>query len=264
MEGNSERKEACGNAAAAPSISFENICLSFNGSALFKNLNFEVEAGLCTCILGPSGCGKSTLLKLISGNPSLTYTGRIRFSGGKRQDHKAAWMAQNDLLMPWMRIIDNVLLGATLRAPGFKKTVSEALRKKAAALLIEAGLGGYEQAYPSALSGGMRQRVALLRTLMEDRQVLLMDEPFSALDALTRIRLQNLAAGMIKGATVLLVTHDPMEALRMGDRIHVMSGTPVQMGSVLHLPGNPPRDAGDPQTAGLYAGLLKRLMGEVS
>ena len=120
-------------------------------------------------------------------------------------------MGQNDLLLPWLSLLDNILLGAKLRN---EETV--ALQSKARFLMAEAGLTGYEDALPATLSGGMRQRGALLRTLMEERPVLLMDEPFSALDALARMKLQNLSAQLTRKATVLLVTHDPMEALRMG------------------------------------------------
>lgn len=164
-------------------------------------------------------------------------------------------MGQNDLLLPWLPLMDNVLLGARLR-----RELSDPLRRKALQLIREAGLTGYEQALPSALSGGMRQRAALLRTLMEQRPVLLMDEPFSALDALTRVRLQNLAARLTQGSTVVLVTHDPLEALRLGHRIIVLAGSPVQAASIIDLEGTPPRDPGDPSATGQYAGLLALLM----
>ena len=108
----------------------------------------------------------------------------------------------------------------------------------------------------------MRQRAALLRTLMEDRPVILMDEPFSALDALTRLKLQDLAADLVAGATVLLVTHDPLEALRLGNRIHVMTGQPATIGTALIPESSPPRSPDDPDVAGLHTTLLDRLMGE--
>ena len=107
----------------------------------------------------------------------------------------------------------------------------------------------------------MRQRVALLRTLMEERSVILMDEPFSALDALNRLKLQNLSADLVRGATVLLVTHDPLEALRLGHQIHVMTGRPATIGPALVPPGNPPRNPGDPAIAALHGELLERLVG---
>ena len=240
-----------------PAIVFDHVSLSYADQVLFQDLSFKVEGGCCTCLLGPSGCGKSTILKLISGHSSLVYTGEIRFAGAGNQPQKTAWMAQDDLLLPWLNVVENVLLGARLR-----REVTERRRLKAGELLVEAGLAEYVHALPAALSGGMRQRVALLRTLMEDRQVLLMDEPFSALDALTRVRLQNLSSRLIKGATVLLVTHDPMEALRMGDRILVLGGKPVRVEAEIALTGSPPRQAGDPEIATRYPELLDKLMTE--
>jgi putative hydroxymethylpyrimidine transport system ATP-binding protein len=132
-------------------------------------------------------------------------------------------------------------------------------RKEASSLLRDAGLGKYINALPADLSGGMRQRAALLRTLMEGRPVILMDEPFSALDALTRLKLQDLAARLVKGATVLMVTHDPLEALRLGHSIYVMTGRPAKISDALIPPGSPPRNPGDPAVVSLQAKLLDRL-----
>ncbi len=235
-----------------PTILFENICLSFEDKVLFDDLSFSVTTGKCTCILGPSGCGKSTLLRLASGNTTIPYSGNITYPTASNE---VGWMSQDDLLLPWMSVLDNVLLGAKLRGE-----VSEELRSKATKLLEEAGLLNYHDALPRALSGGMRQRTALLRTLMEERPVLLMDEPFSALDALTRLKLQNLAAKMTRGKTVLLVTHDPMEALRMGDEIIVFSGTPVSATNIKALEGTPPHAPDTPQMAQSYTDLLAKLM----
>lgn len=239
----------------APALSFKNICLSFDRKPLFENLEFHAEGGLCSCILGPSGCGKSTLLKLVTGKSHLPFSGNIISSNKGDHRPQTAWMSQSDLLLPWKSVLDNVLLGSTLRGEN-----SLVKKEKAITLLNEAGLGNVINAFPSALSGGMRQRVALLRTLMEERPVLLMDEPFSALDALTRIQLQNITSRLIRGTTTLLVTHDPMEALRMGDRVFVMAGSPVKLGASLDLPGLPPRDTGSPEIAVHYSKLLKRLM----
>lgn len=259
--GKKEEKTALGSRGktktVAPGIRLENVSFSFPETPVFSKLNFKIEGGLCTCILGPSGCGKSTLLHLISNNPNYSYSGQIFFDNGSRIEGNIAWMAQKDLLLPWLTVLDNVLLGAKLR-----NQISEDLKKKAIKLLNEIGLQNCEQKYPSELSGGMQQRTALLRTLMENRQVILMDEPFSALDALTRIKLQNLTAKLIKGSTVLLVTHDPMEALRLGDRIHVISGTPAKAGEVIIPPGDTPRNSSDAKIVSLNAHLLDKLLGE--
>ncbi len=241
----------------APSIHFEALSFSFPGNPVFSGLNLTIESGLCTCILGPSGCGKSTLLRLISGSADLKYTGSICFGDKGPQKGRTAWMAQKDLLLPWMSVLDNILLGYLLRG-----TVTTEIKDKAEATLADAGLHGLSEKLPSELSGGMRQRVALLRTLMEDRPVILMDEPFSALDALTRIKLQNLTVQLIRDATVLLVTHDPMEALRVADRIYVLSGNPARAGAVIIPPGNKPRDVSTAAVASLNAQLLVQLLGE--
>lgn len=240
-------------ACPAPAIIIDRLSLDFDNKPLFREVSLRLPAGSTTCILGPSGCGKSTLLKLIAGAVNLPYSGQIRFE--PEQSRNVAWMGQNDLLLPWLSLVDNVLLGARLRG-----TVPPTLRERALHLIREAGLAGYEQALPSTLSGGMRQRAALLRTLMEARPVLLMDEPFSALDALTRVRLQNLAARLTVGATVILVTHDPLEALRLADRIVVLAGSPIEVAEVLAPGGTTPRQANDPVITAHYAPLLTLLM----
>lgn len=243
----------------APGIYFEEISLSYNGKKLFDRFSATVPGGQCTCLLGPSGCGKSTMLGLVSGNRALSYSGRVRLAPGQDVEHAIGWMAQSDLLLPWLTVLDNVLLGARLRGE-----LSPSVREKAEGLLVEAGLGGKGGLLPGQLSGGMRQRVALLRTLMEERPVILMDEPFSALDALTRMKLQNLAARLTRGRTVLMVTHDPLEALRLADRIIVLHDLPVRIASVLEVHGLTPRDPDDPEIQQKYPHLLRELLAEVN
>ncbi len=161
-------------------------------------------------------------------------------------------MAQTDLLLPWLNVLDNVLLGSRLRG-------ERPDRQRALELLARVGLADAALARPETLSGGMRQRAALARTLMEDRPVVLMDEPFSGLDALTRLRLQALAAELLAGRTVLLITHDPLEALRLGDQVLVMNGRPATLHILPDLPGIPPRDPGDPAVQAAYRAILRRL-----
>jgi putative hydroxymethylpyrimidine transport system ATP-binding protein len=147
---------------------------------------------------------------------------------------------------------DNVTLGARLRG-------EPADREQARQLIARTGLTRQTSQLPATLSGGQRQRAALARTLMEDRPVVLMDEPFSALDAITRARLQALAATLLSGRTVLLVTHDPLEALRLGHRIHVMAGQPVRIEPAIEPQGQPPRDLHDGALLALQGDLLARL-----
>ena len=226
--------------------------MSYTGRVLFNDLSITLAAGVFTCLLGPSGVGKTTLLRLIAGLAPEGATATVSCGDGRPIGGRIAYMAQQDLLLPWLSVLDNVLIGARLR--GEPRDEARALR------LIEAvGLKANAHNRPALLSGGMRQRAAVARTLMEDRPVVLMDEPFSALDAITRLRLQNLAAELLKDRTALLVTHDPLEALRIGHRIYVMAGAPARLDRALEPPGQPPREPGDPTLLALHAELLARL-----
>ncbi len=242
---------------SAPEITLTDVSFGFSGRPLFSSFDFKISGGVWTCLLGPSGCGKSTLLRLISGSLKGHESGRIHFGSADDATHQTAWMAQKDLLFPWLSVLKNVLLGARLRG-----TVSRGDETAALSLIDAAGLGDYREALPATLSGGMRQRVALLRTLMEKRSVILMDEPFSALDAITRVKLQDLAVKLVQNATVLLVTHDPLEALRLGHRIHVMTGLPARLSPAIVPPGTPPRRLDDPDITRLHGDLLKALVGD--
>ena len=236
------------------SIHIEHLNFSFAGQPLLRDITCSIPGGRWTCLLGPSGCGKSTLLRLISGSLQCDQ-GTIAIHHTAQRN--VAWMAQDDLLLPWMKVVDNVCLGHKLRGE-----MNDAVRNRALTLLTQAGLGEHADTLPDQLSGGMRQRVALLRTLMEDCPVILMDEPFSRLDALTRLTLQDLAAELLQGRTVLLVTHDPLEALRLGHEIHVMSGAPATLTEPFVPPGLPPRDIGRPEVAALQSELIQRLRQE--
>lgn len=240
-------------------VSCKNISVVYDGVPLFKHLSLHFEEGKCTCLLGPSGCGKSTLIRVLAGATSVAYEGQVCFQVNSKKEQAVAWMSQKDLLLPWLTVIDNTMLGAKLRG-----SVHDIVRNKATQMLASAGLENYAYKYPAVLSGGMRQRVALLRTLMEERPVILMDEPFSALDTLTRLKLQDFAAQRTFGKTVILVTHDPMEALRLGDRIVVLGGSPAEVVADMSPGGVVPRKSSSPTVAREYPVLLKNLLGEVS
>jgi putative hydroxymethylpyrimidine transport system ATP-binding protein len=167
-------------------------------------------------------------------------------------------MAQQDLLMPWLNVLDNTLIGARLRG----EKITPELKQKAIALLEESGLKNTDQLLPAKLSGGMRQRVALVRTLLENRPIILMDEPFSSLDIITRLKLQNLACKLLANHTVLLVTHDPLEALRLGDYIYTMTGAPVKIDGPIKPEGVAPRDPTDMDLLQQHAKLLQMLAAE--
>ena len=237
--------------SSAPAVRVTGAWLSFDGEALFTDLNLTLEAGRLTCLLGPSGVGKSTLLRFIAGLAEEAH-GTVTVEGNGKSDRRLAYMAQHDLLLPWLSALDNVTLGARLRG---ERPESE----RAAGYLDDLGLGDAMALPPAKLSGGMRQRVALARTLYEERPVVLMDEPFSSLDAITRYELQTLAAERLRGRTVLLVTHDPLEALRLGERILVLAGKPAQLREATAPAGEPPRDLKAPGIAEAHAALMTRL-----
>jgi putative hydroxymethylpyrimidine transport system ATP-binding protein len=241
--------------ASAPQPDFDiavrRASLRYAGAFLFQDLDFVLPGGRWTCLLGPSGVGKSSLLRVIAGLEPLDR-GEVVCTDGQPLAGRLAWMSQRDDLLPWLPAIDNVTLGARLRG-------ERANRAKALDLVERAGLVAQQGQLPATLSGGQRQRAALARTLMEDRPVVLMDEPFSALDAITRARLQVLAADLLAGRTVLLVTHDPLEALRLGHRIQVMTGHPARIEGTTPPPGTPPRDLHDPALLAGHGELLARL-----
>lgn len=230
----------------APGISFSGAA-SVEGAPLFSGLTLEMAPGRWTCLLGASGVGKTTVLRLIAGLAAhVEFTGTITASDGAPLEDRIAYMAQSDLLLPWLSLPENVAIGARLR--GGRPDLA-----RARDLLARVGLGDHLEKRPAALSGGQRQRVALARTLMEDRPIILLDEPFSALDARTRADMQDLAAAQLAGRSVLLVTHDPGEAARLGDSILVMAPGSTRSFDVPQAPV--PRPVDHPDTLALQGRL---------
>ncbi len=233
----------------APALSLSGQA-EIGGVPIFSGLDLTARAGEWTVILGASGVGKSTVLRLFAGlSNGIDLTGELRASTGTLTG-QVALMAQDDLLMPWLSVLDNVLIGAQLR--GEKPNRALALER-----LQQVGLAERADARISALSGGQRQRVALARTLMEDRPIVLLDEPFSALDALTRAQMQELSAEVLQGRTVLLVTHDPAEAVRLGQSIFVM--TAKGLDTVAVPAGDIPRPFDAPDILAAHVRLLHHL-----
>ena len=243
----------------APTVYIRDAHLRYSHHTLFAGLNLDLEKGHFTCLLGVSGSGKTSLLRLIAGLIDGTHYSSVQLSCSDAYplNGRIAWMGQQDLLLPWLTIKDNVLLGTKLRA----SAVNQHQRQLAQQQLSNIGLLEYADYMPSVLSGGMRQRVALARTLYEDRTVVLMDEPFSALDAITRYKLQTLSAKWLAERTVLLITHDPMEALRLGHCIYVLQGSPAWLAEALYPEGQPPRELQRGDFSNLYTALLQRLEG---
>ena len=190
-------------------------------------VSFSVQRHEFVSIIGPSGCGKSTLFNIIAGLDAPT-TGRLRYDGRDEQDLRGliGYQLQRDLLLPWRTVLDNVTLALEIRG------VNASERSvRGHSLLEQYGLGSFAQRYPRELSGGMRQRAALMRTLLFDRELILLDEPFGALDAQTRLLMQEwlLKVYVESKKTVLLITHDIEEAIFLSTRVLVMSARPGQI-----------------------------------
>ncbi|WP_169545336.1 ABC transporter ATP-binding protein [Sneathiella aquimaris] len=222
------------DATSAPSLHIGLARIAFQGQSILENIDFTLAGGETTCLLGPSGVGKTSLLKSIAGFLPIQEDGHISASDNKPLRGRVAYMGQQDLLLPWASVLDNVVISNRLN--GQRPDVS-----RAGEILKAVGLEDHGHVLPDQLSGGMRQRVALARTLMNDHPIVLVDEPFSALDAITRHRLQALLVKLLKGRTVLMITHDPMEAIRVSHHIFVLAGNPVLLSPVLHMDGEPPR-----------------------
>jgi putative hydroxymethylpyrimidine transport system ATP-binding protein len=235
---------------AAPALLIDGTA-RIGAERLFGPLRLEIAGGRITCLLGPSGVGKTTLLRLAAGLDEVThFEGHISASDGLPLAGRIALMAQGADLLPWRDVLGNVALGARLRGQSPDMA-------SARAIIDRMGLGPHARKRPHTLSGGQRQRVALARTLMEDRPVVLLDEPFSALDAGTRAQMQDLAAAHLAGRTVLMVTHDPGEAARMGHAIHILSEAGLE--NVAPPGAEVPRAVDDPDTLAVQGRLLARL-----
>ncbi|WP_409346847.1 ABC transporter ATP-binding protein [Paenibacillus sp. MBLB4367] len=205
-------------------------------SLAIENITFAVDAGEFVSLVGPSGCGKTTILSLIAGLLQPTV-GRIEVNGSAvaRPSTKVGYMLQQDYLFPWRSIWQNVLIGLELNG-----RLTDEKRRYAEHLLGEMGLLEVRDRFPAQLSGGMRQRVALVRTLVTEPDILLLDEPFSALDYQTKLQLEDLVAATLRThrKTALLVTHDIAEAIAMSDRVIVLDRNPGRIRSEIQVPND--------------------------
>ncbi|WP_270607031.1 ABC transporter ATP-binding protein [Bacillus mobilis] len=202
-------------------LQFHNVSFHYDEKPIINELNASIQDKEFVSIIGPSGCGKSTLFRLITGLEEAS-TGRIELTETK--SHPVGYMPQKDMLLPWRTIIENAAL--PLECQGVQKKEAQI---KAKELLHKFGLQGYETKYPKDLSGGMRQRVSFIRTLLTGGEILLLDEPFSALDALTKASLQEWLFEQWKEweKTILFITHDVEEALFLSNRILVVEQQPI-------------------------------------
>ncbi|MFJ8115957.1 ABC transporter ATP-binding protein [Bacillus mycoides] len=202
-------------------LQFHNVSFHYDEKPIINELNASIQDKEFVSIIGPSGCGKSTLFRLITGLEEAS-TGQIELT--KTKSHPVGYMPQKDMLLPWRTIIENAAL--PLECQGVQKKEAQV---KAKELLHKFGLQGYEKKYPKNLSGGMRQRVSFIRTLLTGGEILLLDEPFSALDALTKASLQEWLFEQWKEweKTILFITHDVEEALFLSNRILVVENQPI-------------------------------------
>ncbi|HYD66194.1 ABC transporter ATP-binding protein [Azospirillum sp.] len=226
---------------------------------VLRNVTLTVDPGEFVSVVGTSGCGKSTLLRLIIGLDG-SYEGDIRLDGARIRGTslERGIVFQEHRLFPWLTVEENVALGLLRsRLPEAEK------RRSIAEHIALVGLAGFEKAYPAQLSGGMAQRVAIARALVNRPSILLLDEPFGALDALTRAALQTELQRIwqAEGITTILVTHDVAEAVYLGDRVVVMQPSPGRIRRVLPVPLPHPRDRADPRLADLERNVLDELAG---
>ena len=243
----SDSEQAPDRKSNAPAVSVENASKSFVNSDAprvdaLSNVSIDADLGEFVVIVGPSGCGKSTLLNIIAG---LTEpdSGTMSLNGDSKAQRigRVAYMHQLDLLLPWRNVLSNAVLG--LEIAGVPRQEAES---KASELAKRFGIADFLDAFPATLSGGMRQRVALLRAVLPERDVLLLDEPFKALDAITRAELQRWLSDVLdrSNRATIMVTHDVEEALMLGDRVLVMSPRPgrILLELDVDLPRPRPRD----------------------
>ncbi|MGH7815201.1 MAG: ABC transporter ATP-binding protein [Candidatus Binataceae bacterium] len=230
-----------------PLLEIKHVCKSFphaNGTLqVLEDISFDIETGEFVAIVGPSGCGKSTLLRIVNGIVPMT-SGQVLYKGRQVDgiNLETALVFQSFALLPWLSVKANVELG--LEAQGLPPAERE---KRASVYIDKVGLDGFEEAYPRELSGGMKQRVGFARALAVEPQVLLMDEPFSALDALTAITLREeildiWQSGGIPVHTIVMVTHIIEEAVEMADRIIVLATGPGRLVADLKVDLPRPRD----------------------
>lgn len=221
-----------GQTAANPAIAFSNVDLSYGSKPVLSNLSLSVEPGEIVCVIGPSGCGKTTALR-VAGGLVRPNSGTVTVAGrpvtGPRRDVAIVFQDYGKALLPWRTAAGNISLAfeAAGRSAGERKDRIEEL-------LAKVGLKGHAGKYPTEMSGGMQQRLQIARCLAQEPSVLLMDEPFGALDAMTRQTLQDEMLSIVSetGATVFFVTHDLEEAIYLGDRVVGLLPNPGRLGTV--------------------------------
>ncbi len=243
-------------------LSVSGLTKVFDQQAVFSGFNLTVTRNRFVVLIGPSGCGKSTFFDVLTGVTSADE-GQMSWQG-KEVGHLgnlAAYMHQKDLLLPWFSLLDNSLLPAKTGGEDLQKARSRAIE-----LFSRLGLAGYEEHLPHQVSGGMRQRCALVRTLMFNRDLILLDEPLSALDAITRKSLQSLLLLLQSefNRTLLMITHDVDEALLLADDLYLLSVKPMGIVEKIELPGDKPRRFDNPELLAMKENILQKLEGDIN
>ena len=251
-------------ASADTKIRVESVSKSFDVDGrrqlVLDDIKLTVGEGEFVSIIGPSGCGKSTLLNIVAGLDSAdSGTTSVEGTQGSSSLGQVGYMQQKDLLLPWRTVLDNTILGLELAGVPKRQARSRALE-----LTETFGLDGFEGQYPYALSGGMRQRAAFLRTMLMDQEVILLDEPFGALDALTRVQMQEWLLQLWDSLrkTIVLITHDMDEAILLSDRVYVLTPRPGRIATILEVDLPRPRSyeqVTEPAFSRLKSRLLKHL-----
>lgn len=236
-----------------------------SGLTAVNDVSLNVGVGELVVIVGPSGCGKTTILNVVAGllpiqKGDVLIKGSVPLAGRK----DTAYMFAQDALLPWRTVMENVVFGVEVRVG--KSSIDSKTRDKARTIIANVGLKGFEDAYPRQLSHGMRQRVALARTFMMDSPLLLMDEPFGALDAHTKLTLEQELLRLWEQSrrTVLFITHDLAEAIFLADRILVCSARPGHIVSEIEVPFPRPRDLNALQQCEEYHRLYQRIWVDLS
>jgi NitT/TauT family transport system ATP-binding protein len=251
--------DQAGASLETAALTADRVGRRFGDVTALDGMSLSVRAGEAVAVVGPSGCGKSTLLELLAGlqEPDAGSVSAGGDASAAARLRACAFMPQGDLLLPWRDALSNA--GLALECAGSSRA---AARRAAAPLFERFGLGEFEHAYPRELSGGMRQRVAFLRTLLAGRPALLLDEPFGALDSITRASMQEWLAGALgsEPRTLVLVTHDVEEALYLADRVLVMSPRPGRVVAEITVPFQRPRPRRETVTGSEFSQLRERAM----
>lgn len=255
----------CGRQMSNSVLEFQKVNFKYESDktqseSILKNMSFQINDGEFISIIGPSGSGKSTIFRLITGLEQPN-SGDILMNGEMTSDRlgSVGYMPQQDLLMPWRSIMDNATLPLEIKGIG-----KEEAQSRVSKLLVDFGLKGVENLFPGDLSGGMKQRVSFLRTILSGSNILLLDEPFSALDAITRLTMQEwlLEQWTKMEKTILFITHDVDEALFLSDRIFVTGQKPITTIQEVKVPLGRPRvlrDLGHPEVIELKEQLIGQL-----